>query len=31
MYPQLWEASGVPYAELIDKLIQLALETGDEI
>lgn len=31
MYPQLWEASGVPYAELIDKLITLALEMGDEI
>ena len=27
MYPRLWEASGVPYAELIDRLIQLALET----
>ncbi len=26
MYPQLWAASGVPYAELVDKLIQLALE-----
>ena len=26
MYPRLWEASGVPYAELIDRLIQLALE-----
>ncbi len=26
MYPKLWEASGIPYAELIDKLIQLALE-----
>src|SRR5712692_5696434 len=26
MYPKLWEASGVPYAELIDRLIQLALE-----
>lgn len=31
MYPQLWEASGIPYTELIDKLITLALETGDEI
>ncbi len=27
MYPRLWAASGVPYAELIDRLIQLALET----
>ncbi len=26
MYPKLWEASGVSYIELIDKLIQLALE-----
>jgi len=26
MYPKLWEASGVGYAELIDRLIQLALE-----
>lgn len=26
MYPKLWEASGIPYAELIDRLIALALE-----
>ncbi len=26
MYPKLWEASGMSYAELIDRLIQLALE-----
>jgi D-alanine-D-alanine ligase len=26
MYPKLWEASGVSYGELIDRLIQLALE-----
>jgi D-alanine-D-alanine ligase len=26
MYPRLWEASGVPYAKLIDRLIELALE-----
>jgi D-alanine-D-alanine ligase len=26
MYPRLWEASGVSYPELIDQLIQLALE-----
>jgi D-alanine-D-alanine ligase len=25
MYPKLWEASGLPYAELIDELVQLAL------
>lgn len=24
MYPKLWEASGVPYAQLLDELIQLA-------
>jgi D-alanine-D-alanine ligase len=26
MYPKLWEASGVPYGELIDELVRLALE-----
>jgi D-alanine-D-alanine ligase len=26
MYPKLWEASGIPYSELIDRLIELALE-----
>jgi len=26
MYPRLWEASGIPYTDLIDRLIQLALE-----
>ena len=26
MYPRLWEASGIPYSELIDRLIHLALE-----
>jgi D-alanine-D-alanine ligase len=26
MYPKLWEASGIPYPELIDRLIQLAIE-----
>ncbi len=25
MYPKLWEASGIPYPELIDRLIQLAI------
>lgn len=29
MYPKLMEASGVPYAELIDTLINLALERAD--
>jgi len=26
MYPKLWEASGLPYAKLLDRLIELALE-----
>jgi D-alanine-D-alanine ligase len=26
MYPKLWEASGVPYPALVDRLIELALE-----
>lgn len=26
MYSKLWEASGIPYSDLIDRLIQLALE-----
>src|SRR5438876_1359518 len=26
MYPKLWEASGVSYPELVDRLVQLALE-----
>jgi D-alanine-D-alanine ligase len=26
MYPKLWEASGMPYAELVDRLIELALQ-----
>ncbi len=26
MYPKLWEASGISYQELIDRLLQLALE-----
>lgn len=26
MYPKLWEASGIPFRELIDRLIELALE-----
>ena len=26
MYPKLWEASGVPYADLVDRLIDLAME-----
>jgi D-alanine-D-alanine ligase len=30
MYPKLWEATGVPYPELIDRLIALALERHAE-
>jgi D-alanine-D-alanine ligase len=30
MYPKLWEASGIPFRELIDKLIALALEQHTE-
>jgi D-alanine-D-alanine ligase len=30
MYPKLWEASGLPYRELLDRLIELALEQHRE-
>jgi len=30
MYPKLWEASGISYSELVDRLIQLALERHRE-
>ena len=30
MYPKLWDASGLPYPELIDRLIELALERQRE-
>ena len=30
MYPKLWEASGVSYPELIDKLIKLAIDRHDK-
>lgn len=30
MYPKLWEASGLPYADLVDRLIGLAIERHDE-
>jgi D-alanine-D-alanine ligase len=30
MYPKLWEASGIPFCELIDRLIELALEQHRE-
>jgi D-alanine-D-alanine ligase len=30
MYPKLWEASGLPYAQLCDRLIELAIERHAE-
>jgi D-alanine-D-alanine ligase len=30
MYPKMWEASGLSYAQLVDRLIQLALEQQQE-
>ena len=30
MYPKLWAASGLPYPQLIDRLIQLAIERWEE-
>lgn len=30
MYPKLWEASGLPYTKLLDKLIKLAIEYHKE-
>ena len=30
MYPKLWEASGLPYAQLLDRLIELALERHED-
>ncbi len=30
MYPKMWEASGIPFRELIDKLIELAFEMHQE-
>ena len=30
MYPKLWEASGVPYRELLDRLIALAMSRHEE-
>ncbi len=31
MYPKLWEASGIGYAELLDRLIELALERRSKL
>lgn len=30
MYPKLWEASGLPFEQLVDRLIELALERYDD-
>jgi D-alanine-D-alanine ligase len=30
MFPKLWEASGVSYSQLVDRLIELALERHRE-
>jgi D-alanine-D-alanine ligase len=30
MYPMLWEASGIPLPELVDRLIELAIERQQE-
>jgi D-alanine-D-alanine ligase len=30
MYPKMWEASGIGYSELIDRLLQLALERFED-
>jgi len=30
MYPQLWEASGIPYSELIERLIDLSIERFED-
>lgn len=30
MYPKLWEASGVPYPALVDRLIELAMERFED-
>jgi D-alanine-D-alanine ligase len=30
MYPKLWEASGLPYSELLDRLVDLAIERHEQ-
>ncbi len=30
MYPKMWEASGIPYSQLLDELIHLAIERYEE-
>ena len=31
MYPKLWEATGLPYSQLIDRLIELAIERFEDV
>jgi D-alanine-D-alanine ligase len=31
MYPKLWEASGLPYPKLIERLVALARERYEDI
>jgi D-alanine-D-alanine ligase len=28
MYPQLWAASGIPFPDLVDRLVKLAIDRG---
>jgi D-alanine-D-alanine ligase len=30
MYPKMWEATGLPYSRLLQRLIELAIERHDE-
>ena len=30
MYPRMWEASGLPYTQLIDRLLELAIKRHRE-
>jgi D-alanine-D-alanine ligase len=30
MYPRMWEASGLPYTQLIDRLVELAIKRHRE-
>jgi D-alanine-D-alanine ligase len=30
MYPMMWEATGMPYSKLLERLIELALERHAE-
>jgi D-alanine-D-alanine ligase len=31
MYPELWKAAGVPFGELVDQLVQLAIERHQQV